>query len=68
MSNAQQVAAQLNTHRIKQGRSVLWLHRETGIPYKGLLEQIKGRRPITLETTCETARALGIDFRELATS
>lgn len=68
MSNSSQVAAKLDGLRKEQGRSVLWLHRKTALPYKSLLNQLKGRRPLTLEYACASAKALNVELQELVAS
>lgn len=65
MANTIPVAARLDQMREQQGRSVLWLHRETGLPYKSLLNQIKGRRALTLEYACAIAPALNVELQEV---
>lgn len=50
-----------------QDRNYAWLSRETGIPYKRILAEVKHmRRPITLETTVKVAEVLGADLSEVA--
>lgn len=65
MANNIPVAARLDHLRKQQDRSVLWLHRETGLPYKSLLNQIKGRKPLTLEYACAIAPALNVELQEV---
>lgn len=65
MANTTPVAARLDHLRKQQDRSVLWLHRQTGLPYKSLLNQLKGRRPLTLEYACAIAPILNIELQEV---
>ena len=65
MANTTPVAARLDHLRKQQDRSVLWLHRQTGLPYKSLLNQIKGRRPLTLEYASVIAPALNVELQDV---
>lgn len=50
-----------------QDRSYAWLARQTGIPYKRILAEVKNAdRPITLDTALAAAAALGSTLPEVA--
>ena len=49
-----------------QNRSYLWLSRQTGIPYKHILQQVKhGTRPLALGYSMRIARALDVSMSDL---
>lgn len=49
-----------------QDRTVAWLARRTGIPYKRVLNQVKHEsRPLELTTATAASIALGIDMNEI---
>jgi transcriptional regulator with XRE-family HTH domain len=63
MANKIPVAARLDHLRKQAGYSVLELHRQTGLPYKSLLNQLKGRRPLTVEYASLIAPALNVELQ-----
>lgn len=65
MANTIPVAARLDRLRKQAGYSVLELHRQTGLPYKSLLNQLKGRRPLTLEYASVLAPALNVELQSV---
>lgn len=49
----------------EQERSYAWLARNAGVPYKRLLAELNGTRPMSLETSIGCARALGVELPDL---
>lgn len=66
MGNSKQAVNNLRTIISVNDRTYAWLSRETSIPYKRILAEVKnGTRPISLETAVASSAALGVDLREL---
>ena len=66
MGNSKQAVSNLRTILNDKDRTYAWLSRETGIPYKRLLAELKNStRPITLETAVASTEALGADLQEV---
>lgn len=66
MGNSKQAVNNLRTIINTNDRTYAWLSRETSIPYKRILAEVKnGTRPISLETAVASSVALGVDLREL---
>jgi len=63
VGNTTEVIKAIRTALAKQDRSYAWLARETGVPYKRILGELKHRtQRLTLETVCEVANALELDL------
>ncbi|MEQ6898974.1 hypothetical protein [Microbacterium sp. KR10-403] len=63
MGNTTEVIKAIRTELAEQDRSYAWLARETGVPYKRILGELKHRtQRLTLETVCEVANTLGMDL------
>lgn len=66
MGNSTEAVNNLRHHIKQQDRTYAWLSRNTGIPYKRILAEVKNEdRPISLETALATATALGLAFPEI---
>ena len=66
MANSETAVNMINRLMEEQDRSVAWLSRTTGVPYKRLLVEVKHKtRPIALETSIRCAHALGSDLPSL---
>lgn len=51
---------------VSRDRSYLWLSRQTGIPYKHILQQVKhGNRPLSLGYAVRIAIALDVQISTL---
>lgn len=66
MGNSNEAVNNLRHHIKQQDRTYAWLSRNTGIPYKRILAEIKnGDRPISLETAIASTEALGVRLPEI---
>ncbi len=66
MGNSETAVGNITRLMEQQERSVAWLSRNTGIPYKRLLAEVKNQtRPMSLETALQCADALGADLPAL---
>lgn len=66
MGNSETAVSNITRLMEKQERSVAWLSRSTGIPYKRLLAEVKNQtRPMSLDTALAAAAALGADLPAL---
>lgn len=66
MGNSDTAVTKITGLMEEQDRSVAWLSRATGIPYKRLLAEIKHqKRPVSLDTALLAADALGSNLPEL---
>jgi len=65
MGNSEVVVKAIADRIKTDGRSVAWLARKTGRPYKRLLAEVKGDRPISLESAVSATEALGLDLAPL---
>jgi DNA-binding phage protein len=61
MANSETVRTNIRTTLEAQERSVAWLARETGLPYKPLLRELKGETSLTLDTVVAVARPLRVE-------
>lgn len=51
---------------VERERNYAWLARETKLPYKRILAEVKhGKKPITLDVAVAAAGALGCELPEL---
>lgn len=63
MGNSATAVTTITSLMEEQERSVAWLSRATGIPYKRLLAEVKNQtRPMSLDTALLSAAALGSDL------
>lgn len=66
MGNSETAVATIAALMVEQERTVAWLSRATGIPYKRLLAEVKHRtKPMSLDTAIRAAGALGSNLPEL---
>lgn len=66
MGNSETAVTKINRLIQEQDRSIAWLSRTTGIPYKRLLAEVYHRsRPMSLDTALASATALGADLPSL---
>lgn len=66
MGNSETAVNTINRLIQDQDRSIAWLSRTTGIPYKRLLAEVKNcTRPMSLDTAIRSAQALGSDLPSL---
>lgn len=66
MGNENKAVNNLRNMITTQDRTYKWLSRQTGIPYKRILAEVKhGARPISLETAVASASALGAELPDL---
>jgi hypothetical protein len=66
MGNSETAVSNITRLMEKQERSIAWLSRSTGIPYKRLLAEVKNKtRPMSLDTALAAAAALGADLPAL---
>lgn len=66
MGNSETAVTKINRLIQEQDRSIAWLSRTTGIPYKRLLAEVHHRtRPMSLDTALKSAAALGADLPSL---
>lgn len=66
MGNSELAVNNITRLMEQQERSVAWLSRVTGIPYKRLLAEVKHQtKPVSLDTALAAAAALGADLPAL---
>ncbi len=66
MGNGTKAVATIRTALNDKDRSFAWLARETRLPYKRILSEIKHEnRPITLDTALAASEALGMELPDL---
>lgn len=66
MGNSNMAVTNLHNMITDQDRTYKWLSRQTGIPYKRILAEVKNStRPISLETAIASTQALGADLPEI---
>jgi len=66
MGNSETAVSNITRLMEQQERSIAWLSRSTGIPYKRLLAEVKNQtRPMSLDTALAAAAALGADLPAL---
>lgn len=66
MGNNNEAVDNLRHMVTDQDRTYIWLSRQTGIPYKRILAEVKNStRPISLDTALATASALGAELPEV---
>lgn len=68
MGNSEPAAVKIYRLTTEQDRTIAWLSRQSGVPYKRLLAEVLHQsRPLSLETALCAAKALGIDLTDLVT-
>lgn len=66
MGNSETAVSNISRLMEQQERSIAWLSRSTGIPYKRLLAEVKNKtRPMSLDTAIAAATALGAQLPDL---
>ncbi|GAA1323814.1 hypothetical protein GCM10020360_25880 [Nonlabens tegetincola] len=66
MGNSNQAVNNIRNMISTNGRTYAWLSRQTGVPYKRLLAEVKnGTRPISLETALAATEALDAGLPDL---
>lgn len=66
MGNSETAVTNITRLIEQQDRSIAWLSRTTGIPYKRLLAEVKNQtRPMSLDTALRAAEALGSELPAL---
>lgn len=66
MGNSIQAVDNIRNMINTKDRSYAWLSRQTGIPYKRLLAEVKsGKRPLSLETAIAASEAFDADLPEV---
>lgn len=66
MGNSELAVNNITRLMEQQERSIAWLSRSTGIPYKRLLSEVKHQtKPMSLDTALAAAAALGADLPAL---
>lgn len=66
MGNSSEAVTNIRHIIESQDRTFAWLARQTGIPYKRILSEIKNeKRPISLDTALASSSVLGIELPEL---
>lgn len=66
MGNTNQAVSNLRTLIKSKDRTYTWLSRQTGIPYKRILAEVKHEsRPLSLETAVELVAALEAELPQI---